>query len=596
MPDALTINGYHLYHSFLSGYEYLLKERKHLNDINVFPVADGDTGSNMVATMYSTLQLPRVSRSAAKTLSYLADRSLSAARGNSGIILAQFINGLAKECPKSDTITAPELGDALVRAAEGTRSALEDPREGTLLTVMSAWSSEFSRLVKAGGDLKEHFAQSLAAAQKALENTKNQLDVLKKANVVDAGASGFVSFIEGVTRMLLTGRVSWQRKPFTVGFEDTASAEHDLPETSGEIPFRYCTEALLLNPDGTDLTSLRKELAPFGDSLIITGGRDKVKIHIHTNEPARLFAGLGPHGRIIEQKIDDMVHQYNAVHHPVAKIAIVTDSIADIPQELIDRLQIHVIPLKILWGQDEYLDRLSIDTKTFYPWLDSREEFPSSSIPDPVRVEQVFSWLSTHYESVIAIPVGRVLSGTWQVMKNAAAKAQTPTCSFTVVDSKLNSAAQGLVVLAAAEDAATGMSHDDIVTRTEERIKGSRILVSVATFKYMVRGGRISAVKGAIAALTHLKPIISLDSDGKGVAFGASFSQGGSLKKISSAISKEKGHLGRYAVVHAASPERAEKWAKALEQELGRPCEYIMEISPIVGIHAGVGALAVAWI
>lgn len=361
---------------------------------------------------------------------------------------------------------------------------------------------------------------------------------------------------------------------------------------------RYCTEALLLHtgklPDDFE-EALRREIGCLGDSLILSRGISKTKIHIHTNEPARLFFALKDHGRIIEQKVDDMVKQYRAVHHPVSRIAVLTDSIADIPPGLVDRYQIHVLPLKILWGDDEYLDRLTIDAETFYPYLDSRKEYPGSSVPDPARVDQVLSWLSAHYESIIAIPVGKELSGTWRVMRRSAERISANGRRITVVDSRLNSAAQGLVVLAAAEDAAAGLSHDKILERTEERIRGGGILVSVATFKYMVRGGRISAITGALAAMAHLKPVISLDETGKGVAFGASFMQGASLRKILSAPSRRLPDC-RYAVVHAASPDRSTAFAREVEAAVGHGCEYTMEISPIVGIHAGIGAIALAWI
>lgn len=599
MDDMDGINGYQFYHSLLSGYESLLKEKRKLNDINVFPVADGDTGNNMVATVYSTLQVPRVFRSLFKTLSSLADRALSSARGNSGIIIAQFINSVSRNCPDKPTLSAEEFSVALSKAAADTGLAIENPREGTLLTVLHAWTKEFRRLSERGGELKEHFVKSLDVAREALKETTNQLDVLKKAGVVDAGASGLVAFLEGIARMFVSGKVSWQRTAFAADAADSAEYVHNIPEGSGDIEYRYCTEALLLHdgPAANDLAqSLRGELHSFGDSLIISTGKNKTKIHVHTNDPARLFFTLKDHGRIIEQKVDDMVRQYKAVHQPVSHIAIVTDSIADIPPDLIDRYQIHVIPLKILWGNDEYLDRLTIDADTFYPYLDSREDYPGSSIPDPVRVGQVFSWLAAHYESIIAIPVGKVLSGTWQVMRRSADALSEDGYRISVIDSRLNSAAQGLVVLAAAEDAAKGLSHDEIVDRTEQRVRGAKILVSVATFEYMVRGGRISALKGAIAAMTHLKPIISLDDTGKGVAYGASFTQSKSLRKIIAEARRHSSGMYRYAVVHAACPEHAAAFAQEVAVAVGHEREYIMEISPVVGIHAGVGAIALAWI
>ena len=252
--------------------------------------------------------------------------------------------------------------------------------------------------------------------------------------------------------------------------------------------------------------------------------------------------------------------------------------------------------MKISWGGDEYLDRLTIDADAFYPFLDEREEYPSSSIPDPRRVEQLFSWLAAHYESIVAIPVGKRLSGCWQVMENAAKKMRDEGYPIAVVDSRLNSAAQGLAVIAAAEDAAAGLGAGEIVARLNGTIARARIFVSVATFKYMVRGGRVSALKGFIAAVANLKPIVSLDREGKGVTFAASFSQRGAKKKILRQVKADRGRIARYAVVHAGASGEAKAYAEALASLLGKEPEYVMEISPAVGIHAGIGAVAVAYV
>lgn len=588
------VNGYHVYHGLLAGYERLLGERARLNDINVFPVADGDTGTNMVSTVYSTLQLPRVHRSLSKTLAALADRSLSAARGNSGIILAQFLNSLSAECASLACASGEQFASALSRAARDCSNALEDPRDGTILSVLSAWAGELERLASRGGTLKAHFLESLDAARKSLEETRYGLAELRKAGVVDSGALGFVSILEGIARVLVSGfpRARSGLSPTEDRVLDGDS--HQDHPSDGVIPFRYCTEALVAV--AADPTLVRHALSCLGDSLIVTRGETKTRVHIHTNDPASLVSTLGRFGSILEQKVDDMVLQYRAVHEAVSRVAIVTDSIADIPLELVERYQIHVIPLKILWGKSEYLDRLTMDARTFYSELDLRDEYPSSSIPDPVRVEHVLTWLAGHYESIVAIPVGKRLSGTYQVFVNAGKKLLEAGYRLSVIDSRLNSAAQGLVALAAAEDAAKGLSHDEIVARTERRIKGSRILVSVSTFKYMVRGGRISALKGAVAALTHLKPVITLDEAGKGVAFGTSLTQSRSMKKIAAFARKMALPGSRFSVVHANSPERAERFARDLSLQFGREREYVMEISPIVGMHAGLGAIAVAWI
>lgn len=598
MGDVTRINGIVLYNCFVSGYESVLAHKKRINDINVFPVADGDTGNNMASTFFSITQIPQVSRSAARTLADVADRALSGARGNSGIIIAQFLNGLAAECAGRVTLSAREFGTALRKASDSAYRAVENPREGTLITVLRVWAEDMERLAHLAHDVRVIFAQALEGAREALVKTTEQLDALRKANVVDAGASGFVAFLEGIARMIATGATA-KREATRVVDGDDEEIGHDIPESAGAITRTFCTEALLIRNGAltaADIDALREALRPLGDSLIVSAGREKIKVHIHTDDPSRVFFVLRDYGRIVEQKVDDMRLQYAAVHRPVAKTAILTDSIADIPRELIERYQIHVIPMKILWGDDEYLDRVTIGPETFYPYLDARKEYPGSSVPDPRRVEQVFAWLAAHYESIVAIPVGKRLSGSWQVMENAAKKLKAEGYPLAVVDSRLNSAAQGLAVLAAAEDAAAGLGAEEIVSRLEARVSRARIFVSVATFKYMVRGGRVSALKGFIAAVANLKPIVSLDREGRGTAFAASFSQGGAKKKILRHVAKHRDAVARYAVVHAGAPERARDYARELAAILGKEAEYVMEISPAVGIHAGIGAIAVAYI
>ncbi|HKL86811.1 MAG TPA: DegV family protein [Treponemataceae bacterium] len=597
MAEVHALNGFILYNSFLSGYESLSSKRDALNAINVFPVADGDTGSNMVSTLYTTIRSPRVSRSLSSTLASLADRALSGARGNSGIILAQYLNSLAIECSNRETMTTEEFGQALINASVGTRKAVETPRDGTLITLLDVWSGEMYRLGRLAHDFNDVFVKSLDLARVALEKTRDQLEELRKAQVVDAGASGFVSFLEGIAVMILSGVVP-QRPQTDLSEEAESDHIHDIPVSSDTITYRYCTEALVLRPiDSPVLASdIHEKLRELGDSLIVTNGKTRTKLHIHTDKPSQFFFLLREAGTIEEQKVDDMRSQFNSVHHPVSKIAIVTDSIADIPSEMIDSLRIHVIPQKILWGKDEYLDRLTITGDTFYPYLDERSDYPSSSVPDIKRVSQVFSWLSSHYDSIIAIPVAKALSGTCQVFESAAVPLKSKGYPISIVDSRLNSAAQGLTVLSAAQQAADGGSHEEILERLQTTIAGAKILVGVDTFKYMVRGGRVSVLKGAIASFVNLKPIVSLDSTGRGTAFGASFSSKSSLAKILSHAKKDISRIQKWAVVHASCPEKAAAFALEVSRVLGSEPEYIMEISPLVGIHAGIGAVALAWI
>lgn len=601
-----ALDGYHLRYSFLSGYERLLRDKKSINDINVFPVADGDTGSNMVSTLQSTVVALPVTRSLGDALDAIADGALSGARGNSGIILAQYLNGLARECSGRSAMGTREFGVALSNAAAHAYRALENPREGTLITLLRIWSDEMRRLGEAVQDFNETFLASVGVAREALGRTKDQLAELRRANVVDAGASGFVSFLEGVAHMIVAGELPADRGERLIDDVPLELETHEVPDSDGDLPFRYCTEALLVrdeerggareSPDDRDRDGLMARLAPLGNSIVIGMGREKTRVHIHTNDPAALFRALSPYGKTIEQKVDDMRLQHEAVHHPVSRIAIVTDSIADIPRELLDECQIHVIPQKITWGDESYLDRLTITGGDFYSMLASRGDSPGSSVPDPRRTGQVFSWLASHYESIIAIPVGKAMSGTWQVMKNAAKQLEESGFPVTVVDSRLNSAAQGLVVVSAARAAAEGKSHAEIASLVERLVARSRIYVSVDDIKYMVRGGRVSAGKALVAAIAHLKPIITLDGEGHGAIGGFAFTSRRARARILALLAGKKATIERYAVVHAGAGDLADAWAAELTQALGKVPEYVMEISPIVGMHAGIGSVAVAYI
>ena len=353
---------------------------------------------------------------------------------------------------------------------------------------------------------------------------------------------------------------------------------------------------MLLQTDLSDIGALRSALHDEGDSLIVTQGVGKIRIHLHTNDPERLLSLLRGFGAVLNQKVDDMFRQFQAVHRRAGSVAIVTDSIADIPPELMDSLQIHLVPQRILWGDEIYLDRVTMTGKTFYPLLDERKEYPGSSLPDPASIRAMFRHLAAHYRSIVALPVSAAISGTWNAMRLEAESLRNEGYPIQVVDTRLNSIAQGLVVLETARAAAAGAGFDELVRIAERARERTKIYVGVNTFKYMVRGGRVSRLKGLVATALNLKPVITLDEAGKGAAFSKAFSQKGVIRKILDIVSRTKAEVGieRYAVVHAAAPDRATDFAERLEGIVGKPSEYIMEISPIVGSHAGKGALAVA--
>jgi DegV family protein with EDD domain len=187
------------------------------------------------------------------------------------------------------------------------------------------------------------------------------------------------------------------------------------------------------------------------------------------------------------------------------------------------------------------------------------------------------------------------LSGACAYSRQAAEKVKDK--KIGIIDSKNLSVSLGLIVMRAAEALSRGMTHEEIVEKTEEWIAKTRLWVDIATLKYMVRGGRISPMKGLLARLLNLKPIITLDKEGRGYPFGKSFSRKGNMKKILRLVSEEtaaRGKIWRYAIVHAQNLPRAQAYARKLQELLGKPPAYIVDVSPAVGVHNGIGVVGIA--
>ena len=193
-----------------AGIHRLLARQEHLDRINVFPVPDGDTGTNLAITMTAVLGVLRRPPfdHAGRLLTEVADAALDGARGNSGAILAQFLLGLGDRAGHLEALSAGEFAEAVQGGAAYAREALADPREGTILTVLQDVATELRRLAADGVlDIRALVRRGLARAERSFEATRDQLDVLQRANVVDAGAAGFVTLLEGVSAYLDSGEL-----------------------------------------------------------------------------------------------------------------------------------------------------------------------------------------------------------------------------------------------------------------------------------------------------------------------------------------------------------------------------------------------------
>ena len=583
------LNGKRLYYAFLAGGNAVIQDQDYLNKINVFPVPDADTGTNLAATMRSIAETAVVSRSIKATFRSIADAALAGARGNSGLIFAQFLHSLSDEIPPEQRLTTRSFAESARRAVQSLQKAILTPVEGTMLTVMREWAESLHQHAPRTADFVDLLARSLQVARQSLMNTPKKLPVLAKAGVVDAGAKGFVDFIEGVHHFTRAGQLRLIPQPSPV----PAQLETKIHSFKRPITHRYCTEALVRG-ERLDLDAVRSFVRSYGDSAIVAGSAEKARFHVHTDSPAELFSKIGTAGEVIQVKVDDMRRQFEASHGRKWPVALVTDSSCDLPQEFLDEHQIHLIPFNVSFGDRLFLDKLTITPDTFYTLLRTSRVQPQTAQAPLAVVQGLLSFLSTHYESVILLHISEKLSGACAFGRQAAASIEGKKIS--VINTRNLSVSLGLIVKRAAEALASGATHDEIVAQVETWIAKTKVWVDVGTMKYLVRGGRVSPMKGLLARLLHITPVIVLDQEGKSAPGDKSFTRGGNMRKIIERIERlaAGGKVWNYAVVHAQNPARAKAYTDALETRLGRPPAFVMEVSPVIGVHAGPGAIGVS--
>lgn len=582
------LDSHRLYYAFLAGGIAVISNQDYLNKINVFPVADADTGTNMASTMRSIVEGTRIYPSVKDTSRSIADAALMGARGNSGVIFAQFVHGLSTEIQHEKRLWAESLSYCLKKAVDYAYESILEPVEGTILTVMKDWAHAIEKYTEKNSDLVEVFYQAFIAAQASLAETPQKLKILAESGVIDAGAQGFVDFLEGIITFISHGKLKDISKETLTWFDSeihsTGHAEY--------LKYRYCSEAIITNSK-LNVRDFQKHVAAYGDSVIVAGAQEKIHLHIHTNQPSELFYSIKDYGEIVQIKVDDIKKQYDVSQGRKYPVALVTDSACDIPEEMVTKYQIHMLPFQVFFGKNLFLDRLTMTSEQFYEMLRTDKHHPQSAQPNYKTIQNLFAFLTSHYESVIAVHISDKLSGVFQQSVMAGNKIKNKPIS--VINSRHLSVSEGLVVMRIAQAIEAGFTHDEIILKAGEWIDKTKIYVDINTLKYMVRGGRVSPMKGFIARLLNLKPIISLDPEGKGVAFGKSFSRQGNMKKIIHIIAamKEHGEIWNYAIVHSQAPERANAYAEKLIQILGEQPAYIMNISPVIGVHNGIGALAI---
>jgi dihydroxyacetone kinase-like predicted kinase len=473
------MDGRRLYYTFIAGARKVIEHQVELNKINVFPVNDGDTGTNLASTIRAVIDSLHPHPSYKITADRIAETTLVNARGNSGIIFAQFLHGMSNETGNFKTITIKQFAESIKNSVRYIYEAVANPVEGTMLTVIKDWANYIYDNRNHFTDFNQLFIGSLNILNSSLIATKSKLSVLTRANVVDAGARGFVLFVEGIIDFIKYRNLKEliQIKAGATLFE---KLEESIPE---KVEFRFCTEALMKNST-IDNKTILPILEKYGNSIVVAGSEKMRRLHIHTNSPADLFNEIRTMGTLTFQKADDMVRQSDVVYNRKWKIALVTDSTCDLGQDLIDKYQVNMLPINVSFGENNYLDKVTIQPEQFYGLLKENNDYPKSSQVNETSFTNLYSHLASHYDSVIAIHLSDKLSGTFNSSVKAARKISKEfNKPISVINSKNLSGALGLIILRAAEAIEAGYSHDEIVEMAQKWTGQVKIFVSVKSIK-----------------------------------------------------------------------------------------------------------------
>ncbi len=305
-----TIDAAMLKKCFLAGAANLEAKKEMINELNVFPVPDGDTGTNMTMTILSAAkEVSSISAPNFENLSKaISGGSLRGARGNSGVILSQLFRGFTKEIKTVAVIDAMVLARAFQKATETAYKAVMKPKEGTILTVAKGLADKMNELACEDGDLEEILGQVIEHGRYVLSQTPEMLPVLKEAGVVDSGGQGLIEVISGAYDCLLGKEID-----LTAALGSTATAKVEADAVQADIKFGYCTEFIInveKKFDNGDELNFKAYLESIGDSIVVVADDEIVKVHVHTNDPGLAIQKALTYGSLSKMKIDNMREEH----------------------------------------------------------------------------------------------------------------------------------------------------------------------------------------------------------------------------------------------------------------------------------------------
>lgn len=295
---------------FIGGAKRLEANKEYINELNVFPVPDGDTGTNMTMTiMAAAKEVGSVEEPTMAGLSKaISGGSLRGARGNSGVILSQLFRGFTKSIKELEVLTTKDVATGFKKAVDTAYKAVMKPKEGTILTVARVTAEQAIKIAKQTEDFEEFAEGVMEAANQILSETPEMLPVLKEAGVVDSGGQGLVEVLQGAVDVLMGKEVDLSTVPKT-----TKKVSAEVSSDGAEIEFGYCTEFIVMLEQefhSKDEVEFKDYLTKMGDSIVVVADDDIVKVHVHTNHPGKAIEKGLTYGSLTSMKIDNMREEH----------------------------------------------------------------------------------------------------------------------------------------------------------------------------------------------------------------------------------------------------------------------------------------------
>jgi uncharacterized protein len=581
------VDGPRLRRSLLAAADWVAAARDDLNRLNVFPVPDGDTGTNMCLTLRAVAQALRELGDAPlpSVTAAMAQASVRGARGNSGMMLSQFLLGLRDGLGNRVTANAADLAHAIQTGFDRLEGSLDEPVEGTILTVVRETAAE-AGAARGERDLRVFVHRMVERAELALAHTPDLLASLKAAGVVDAGAKGFVRFLDGVQRLIEEGHLA-------EGAVDRLSPDAAAAtEVASERDYQFCTEVMVRGAALPATAEVRRALRELGGSIVVLQTGDLLKAHVHTDTPDRVFALGGGWGAVEYTKAEDMRAQHQKLVQK-RPIAFVTDTACDLPDSVVFEHGIGLVPTQLILDDRVYQDRLEVTPPEFFERLRQGAD-ASTSQPSPQAFEEAYRDALRSAERVVAVILAKALSGTYASAEGAAKRIAPDR--ITVVNSRSASLGEGLLVLLGVELAQAGWAPEAIARELDRVRDRSGGFFTVDNFERLVRSGRVSRVRAWLGARLNVKPIMTITRDGviepAGRARGRPAARERILALLDQALTPRPRAL-RLGVVHADLPGFAVELRDDLVARYRPRTCLVSPITPVIAAHAGIGAWGV---